>query len=262
VTPLFDIGANLTHESFADDLDLVLHEARAVGIERLMITGSDLTSSIAAHEMAEEHAGLWSTCGIHPHHAALVNDKALAELERLSTNNSVRAWGEMGLDYFRDFCPREVQRAAFEAQLELASRAPKALFLHERDAFEDFFPILNQYRDRFGQVVVHCFTGSAEALRAYIDLDCHIGITGWVCDERRGQHLLPLIKEIPSDRLLIETDAPYLLPRTLRPKPKSRRCEPKHLVEVCRFLAELLEVEPSALANQTFTNANHFFQIP
>lgn len=261
MTPLFDIGANLTHESFENDLNLVLAEANAAGVQRMMITGSDIDSSIAASLLTEGRTGLWSTCGVHPHHASEVDAAALKSLEDIGSRASVLAWGEMGLDYFRDFSPRPAQRTAFEAQLELASGAPKALFLHEREAFHDFYHILKRYRDRFEHVVVHCFTGHGEALAAYLDLDCHIGITGWVCDERRGQHLLPLIKTIPLSRLLIETDAPYLLPRTLKPKPKNRRCEPKHLVEVCRFIAETLQVTPESIADQTFDNANRFFGI-
>ena len=258
---LFDIGANLAHESFEADLDEVIDAAADAGVARIMITGSDIASTKRAATLAARRNGVWSTCGVHPHHAEAVGQSTIDQLSVLAKDASVRAWGEMGLDYFRDFTPRDVQRSAFEAQLELAAESDKPLFLHERDAFDDFYPILARAKDRFSKVDVHCFTGNEQALRAYVDLDCYIGITGWVCDERRGQHLLPLLGLIPDDRLLIETDAPYLLPRSLKPKPKSRRCEPKHLVEVCRFMSSVLDIPAEALADRTYTNANRFFGL-
>ena len=258
---LFDIGANLAHESFEEDLGEVIDAARDAGVRRIMITGSDISSTKRAATLAAERDGVWSTCGVHPHHAEIVDQSTLDQLSVLAKDANVQAWGEMGLDYFRDFTPRDVQRSAFEAQLEIAAESDKPLFLHERDAFDDFYPILARAKDRFSKVVVHCFTGNEQALRAYVDLDCYIGITGWVCDERRGQHLLPLLGLIPDDRLLIETDAPYLLPRSLKPKPKSRRCEPKHLVEVCRFMSRVLDIPAETLADRTYTNANRFFGL-
>ena len=258
---LFDIGANLAHESFEEDLDEVIDTAAIAGVTRIMITGSDIASTQRAAASAAPRDGVWSTCGVHPHHAEIIDQSTLDQLAVLAEDSSVRAWGEMGLDYFRDFTPREVQRRAFAAQLELAAESDKPLFLHERDAFDDFYSILARAKDRFSAVVVHCFTGDEQALRAYLDLDCYIGITGWVCDERRGQHLLPLLDLIPENRLLIETDAPYLLPRSLKPKPKSRRCEPKHLVEVCRFMSGVLDIPADTLADRTYANANRFFGL-
>jgi hypothetical protein len=147
----------------------------------------------------------------------------------------VVAAGECGLDYFRNFSPHPDQQRVFRAQLELATRARKPVFLHQRDAHEDFLQILRDYRGLAG--VAHCFTGDAAELAAYLDHGLYIGITGWICDERRGQNLQRLVADIPLDRLLVETDAPYLLPRNLEPKPRTRRNEPKYLPHIVDAIA-------------------------
>jgi TatD DNase family protein len=258
---LFDIGANLTHESFNQDLTEVLLRAREAGIERLIVTGASLEGTVAARALAEQDDNLWSTAGVHPHHAETLTEGCLSQLAELAQQPKIVAIGETGLDYFRDFTPRAVQRDAFEAQLQLAADVGKPVFLHERDAAEDFITLLSQYRDQLSNVVVHCFTGDASALEAYLDLDCHIGITGWICDERRGKHLHELVSRIPTGKLMIETDAPYLLPRTLKPKPKNRRCEPCHLLEVARVIAPLRGQTMQALAEETTATANRFFRL-
>jgi TatD DNase family protein len=173
----------------------------------------------------------------------------------------VVAVGECGLDYFRDFSPRPDQRRAFERQLELAVDCGKPVFLHQREAHEDFLAILREFRPSLGHVVVHCFTDAEAALRDYLELDCHIGITGWICDERRGHHLKDFVHEIPSDRLMIETDAPYLKPRNLRPKARTHRNEPKWLPWIAGTLAACRGVNPLVLAEQTTATARAFFRI-
>ncbi len=258
---LFDIGANLTHSDFKDDLQTVLDRAKTAGVLQMAVTGASLEGSKQAIALSEQFEGLYATVGVHPHHAEEINDETLQMLAALARRPSVVAIGETGLDYFRDFTPRDQQRRAFEGQLALAVELGKPLFLHERDAADDFTAILTKYRDRINSVVVHCFTGNAHALKRYLDLDCHIGITGWICDERRGSHLHSLIRDIPSNRLMIETDAPYLLPRSLKPKPKHRRCEPEHLVEVCRFVAALLDKPAGQLAAETTQTAQAFFNL-
>lgn len=174
----------------------------------------------------------------------------------------VAAVGECGLDYFRNFSPRASQIAAFRAQLELAAQVGKPVFLHERDAHEDFLSILREYRPRLVGAVAHCFTGDLPQARAYQDLGLHIGITGWICDERRGLHLRDVVRAIPADRLLIETDAPYLLPRDLSPKPRSRRNEPMYLPQVLRAVAAARGESPQELASQTTRNALALFGWP
>ena len=147
-----------------------------------------------------------------------------------------------------------------EAQLALAVEYRLPVFLHERDAHERFLSILKAYRDHLVGAVVHCFTGSRQALFDYLDLDCHIGITGWVCDERRGKPLAELVHNIPDNRLLLETDAPYLLPRDLpEPPPKKRRNEPSLLPWIGKRVATLREQDVASVAQLTYANARALF---
>ena len=259
---LIDIGANLTHESFSDDLESVLKAASLKNINQLIVTGADLASSEGALKLAQRYPkNLFSTVGIHPHHAEDTNPSVMDQLRKLSVAPQVKAIGETGLDYFRDISPRAIQIASFESHIELAIETGLPLFLHERESYPAFKNILQSYRDKLNEVVVHCFTGEKEALHAYLDLDCSIGITGWVCDERRGKHLIPLLKDIPMDKLMIETDSPYLMPRTMRPKPKSRRNEPQNLIHICQFIADTLETSYEEIACQTTKNAMNFFRL-
>ncbi|MCB1646319.1 MAG: TatD family hydrolase [Pseudomonadales bacterium] len=259
---MIDIGANLTHESFQNDFDDVLQRAIDAGISHMMVTGASAEGSRQALDLARRHPQLLSaTAGIHPHHAEETTDEVIALLRELSTQTEVRAIGETGLDYFRDFSPRDVQMRSFRAHLALAVETGLPMFLHERDASEDFAAVLSEYRHNLSDVVVHCFTGDAKALRAYRDMDCYIGITGWLCDERRGSHLISLLHDIPVDRLMIETDAPYLMPRTIRPKPKSRRNEPHYLTWVRDKVAEVLGMSPEEIAARTRANAQRFFRL-
>jgi len=221
---LIDIGCNLTHDSFDNDRDSVIARARAVGVDHMVVTGASEAGSVKALELARSRPDcLSATAGVHPHLASDFSTDTASVLAELHQAPEVVAVGECGLDYFRDFSPRTDQRRAFERQLELAVACNKPVFLHQRDAHADFVAILGEFRDALGKVVVHCFTDSGEALDDYLHLDCHIGITGWICDERRGHHLKELVQTIPDDRLMLETDAPYLKPRNLRPKVKTHR---------------------------------------
>jgi TatD DNase family protein len=169
------------------------------------------------------------------------------------------AIGETGLDYFRDISPREAQIFSFEQHIKLAIETQAPLFLHQRDAHKDFYPIIKQHRDQISNLVVHCFTDTKEALFDYLDLDCHIGITGWVCDERRGLHLRELVKNIPQHRLMIETDSPYLIPRDL--KLKTRRNEPKYLPHIAQVIAALRSENLDDFNNAIDKNSRSFFNI-
>lgn len=260
---LIDIGANLAHDSFDDDREAVLARARRAGVVQLVVTGSSEMASRDAAALAARHEGtLFATAGVHPHHASEYTDATHAALRTLAREPAVVAIGECGLDYFRDFSPREAQREAFRAQLELAVETALPVFLHQRDAHDDFVEILAPYRDRMPRAVAHCFTGERHMLHDYLELGLHIGITGWICDERRGRHLHEFAHDIPLERLMIETDAPYLLPRSLRPKPKSRRNEPGYLPEVLRVLAEATGHSEAELADATTRNARSFFALP
>lgn len=261
---LIDIGANLTHASFRGDLNAVLERAGEAGVVHAVVTGTSLADSAAASELARRRPGqLFSTAGVHPHHAGELDDAGDALIRDLLKHENVVSVGETGLDYFRDFSPRLVQRAAFERQLQIAADLKKPVFLHERSAHDDFVAILKGFEGRLEAAVVHCFTGERAELFAYLDRGWHIGITGWVCDERRGRHLIDLLPHIPLDRLMLETDAPYLLPRTLRQKPKDpRRNEPMYLPEVAAAVAAALGKPVDAVAAATTATARRFFRLP
>ena len=260
---LIDIGANLCHESFAPDLDSVLDRAACAGVQRIIVTGTSRADSEAAAALARRHRGrLHATAGVHPHVAQSFDRATAATIEALAAREEVVAIGETGLDFFRDFSPRADQEHAFEAHLDLASRLGLPVFLHERDAHHRFVEILRPYRDRLARGVIHCFTGDRRNLDAYLDLDLHVGFTGWICDERRGLHLRELAGRIPADRLMLETDSPYLLPRDLRPRPRTRRNEPSRLAHIARVVASATGEAVEALAARTTATARAFFALP
>lgn len=259
---LFDIGANLTNEAFSGDLDAVLGRARDAGVARIAVTGTDADTSRAALELARRHPGfLVSTAGVHPHDAVHWRPETADALRALHAAPEVVAVGECGLDFHRDYAPRPDQEACFEAQLALAAELGKPVFVHDRDATGRLLDILRPWRDRLPRAVVHCFTGDRAALHACLDLDLHIGVTGWICDERRGRGLQELVGGIPADRLMIETDAPFLLPRTLRPRPRTRRNEPMWLGEVCARVAACRDEPVETVARTTTANACRFFGL-
>jgi TatD DNase family protein len=259
---LIDIGCNLTHDSFDSDRDEVIVNARAAGVAHMVVTGASEAGSLKALELARARPEcLTATAGVHPHLASDFSADTASVLAELHRMPEIVAVGECGLDYFRDFSPRTDQRKAFERQLELAVQCKKPVFLHQRDAHEDFRAILDEFRGALSHVVVHCFTDSREALQDYLDLDCHIGITGWICDERRGRHLKHLVRSIPADRMMLETDAPYLKPRSLRPKVKTHRNEPQWLPWIAGTVAACRGVSPERLAEQTSRCARAFFQL-
>jgi len=260
---LIDIGANLTHDSFDADRDDVIRRAEEAGVTRMILTGASEDGSTHALELARSRPGrFFSTAGVHPHHASDYTDHVHQVLSALTENEEVVAVGECGLDFFRDFSPRDDQRSAFNRQLDIAEATGLPVFLHQRDAHEDFVAILEPRLAKLSRAVAHCFTGDEEALRKYIDMDLYIGVTGWICDERRGAHLKDIVDLIPSNRLMIETDAPYLLPRTLKPKPKTRRNEPVYLTEVLRVVAEARGESMGKVAADTTANAENFFALP
>ncbi|MFZ0499536.1 MAG: TatD family hydrolase, partial [Steroidobacteraceae bacterium] len=263
LSPLIDIGINLGHDSYDADRDSVIARALAAGVEQMMVTGSSTASSRQAAALAGQHPGrLFATAGVHPHHATELAATALAELGELCLAPEVVAVGECGLDYYRNFSPHPAQRAAFQRQLELAARCGKPVFLHQRDAHEDFIAILREHWPALSGGVAHCFTGGAAELECYLGLGLAIGITGWICDERRGAHLLELVRRIPADRLLLETDGPYLLPRDLQPKPASRRNEPVYLAHIAAVVARARGEPAETLARTSTEAARRLFRLP
>ncbi|TLP56666.1 MULTISPECIES: TatD family hydrolase [Pseudomonas] len=263
---LIDIGVNLTNSSFHEQQAAVVERAVHAGVVQMVLTGTSLEVSHQALALCEQLDAsgqrLFSSAGVHPHDASHWSTDSVRQLRQLLIQPRVKAVGECGLDFNRDFSPRPAQEKALEAQLALAAELRLPVFLHEREASDRLLAILKAYRDQLPAAVVHCFTGERKALFAYLDLDLHIGITGWICDERRGTHLHPLVSSIPSGRLMLESDAPYLLPRSLRPKPKNGRNEPAFLVEVLHEVARHRGETPEQLAAHTSACARAFFDLP
>lgn len=259
---LVDIGANLTHDSFDDDRDAVIQRAEDAGVTRIIVTGTDGDSSRDALALARARPGrLYATAGMHPHHASRYTAAVRATISALTEADEVVAVGECGLDYFRNLSPADDQRSAFESQLELALESGLPVFLHQRDAHDDFVSMLKPVIGDLSAGVAHCFTGDWDALQDCLALGLYIGITGWICDERRGVTLREIVAEVPLDRLMIESDAPYLLPRTLHPKPKTRRNEPMYLTEVLKVVAEARRESESTIARATTANAVRCFGL-
>ena len=258
---MIDIGVNLANSAFAADRAAVIERAKAAGVDAMIVTGTSIEESRSAVALANPAAGLYATAGVHPHEAGSVAEDWLQQLATLAEHPAVVAMGETGLDFYRDYSPRPAQRRVFRAQVELAVRTGKPLFVHDRDSGGETLAILNDYRGQLGKCVVHCFTGTGEDLAGYLAAGCSIGITGWICDERRGGELAVLVGDIPPDRLMIETDAPFLLPRTIRPRPPSRRNEPAFLPYVAARLAECRGEEAAAIRQLTHDNAERFFAL-
>jgi TatD DNase family protein len=259
---LIDIGVNLAHDSYDLDRDAVIAHARRAGVIQMVVTGSTLASTARAIALARAHPGtLFATAGVHPHHAGELSAASLSELEELARQPEVVALGECGLDYFRNFAPQAAQQQAFHRQLELALRVGKPVFLHQREAHAEFTAILREHAVHW-RGVAHCFTGGGSELAGYLELGLSIGITGWICDERRGSHLAALMPQVPAGRLLLETDGPYLLPRDLKPKPASRRNEPAYLPHIAAVVARARGESLESLARTSTAAARALFQLP
>jgi len=259
---LIDVGVNLTNKSLQKDLDGVMERARDAGVRQMVVTGTSIEESRQAVDLCNQYPDrLVSTCGVHPHHASDWNESSFDELKSMAQHDCVRAIGETGLDFNRSYSPHPAQEIVFQQQMELAVALKMPLFCHQRDAHKRFVEMLHEYRDDISRLVVHCFTDTREALIDCLDLDCYIGITGWICDERRGLDLQKLVRLIPEDRLLLETDAPYLLPRSLDPKPSSRINEPAYLPHILESVAYHLDQSPERLARQTLQNSRTFFGL-
>ena len=258
-----DIGVNLTGSSFNSDLDDVVQRALDAGVSQMIVTGTDIHHSQAALELSRSYPGvLISTAGIHPHHASEFDNNTISILRDLCAEASVVAVGECGLDYNRNYSTPVEQRSAFEAQLRLACELKLPVFLHQRDAHDDFVSIISEYRNDLADAVAHCFTGSVDEALEYIAMDMYIGITGWICDERRGGDLQLAVRSVPVDRIMLETDAPYLLPRDLEQQPvHKRRNEPCYLPHICEVAAKYMGIDHQQLAQATLENTRKFFVL-
>lgn len=255
--PLFDICLNLDNEQFDTDREAILHRAQLNNVSHIAFTGCSLASSLFAIEWAERSPLHYcATAGIHPHGAEEASQEVMLAIEGLLSHPQVKAVGECGLDYNRNFSSPSAQKQCFEKHIELAHKHNMPLFLHQRDAHDDFMAMMKEVQQ---PAVVHCFTDTKEALFAYLDRGWSIGITGWICDMARGAELRSLVEHIPLDRIMIETDAPWLFPKTIRPKPKKRRNEPSYLPHILCVVAENMNVSPAVLAQHSFANSCSFF---
>lgn len=256
---LFDSHCHLDDQSYRADREAVLQRARASGVEGFMVVGIDPGTARQAIAMAEKHAGVVASVGVHPHGAANCSEHVLSELIALAEHPKVRAWGETGLDYNRMYAPRSVQEKWFQRQLEIARRLALPLILHERDSGGQLLAMLASLGRTPLRGVVHCFSGNRREMEAYLDLGLHIGITGIVTMQRRGEDLRRLVPLIPEDRLLVETDAPYLTPSPERNR--HRRNEPAFVASVLRKVAEVRQTTPELLAHITWTNTCRLFGV-
>ncbi len=257
-----DSHVHLADAAFDDDREQVIERARLTGAGALICIGESIAAAARAREIAARHPGfVYGTIGVHPHDAAGFEPARDEAALRDGVRSGAVAIGECGLDFYRDLSPRPAQLAALEMQLQLAGEVQKPVFLHERDAAAAMLEVLRRCRDQIPRGVIHCFTGDQTALRAYLDLDLHIGVTGWICDERRGQGLRQLVPLVPAHRLMLETDAPYLLPRTIRPQPRPGRNEPAFLVHVLDAVAACTGRPPAQVAAETTRTAEAFFAL-
>lgn len=256
---LCDIGVNLTNNRFNDDLQQVLTAAADACVNRVIITGTSEGESQKALDLATQYPKqCWSTAGVHPHDADNVSTEFVDVLKQIATDEKVVAIGECGLDFNRNFSTPENQKRVFQSQLELALALDKPVFLHERDAFETQLNILNSYQHKL-RGVAHCFTGDDKQMQGYLSLGLFIGVTGWICDPKRGGDLREAIKSLPLERLLIETDAPFLTPKQMAKK--TRRNEPAFLTYVVDAIAEIKQVEPEIVAQHSWDNAEQLFRL-
>ncbi|MFQ3193476.1 MAG: TatD DNase family protein [Colwellia sp.] len=259
---MIDIGVNLTNARFDKDRDALIVRAKSVGIKSMLVTGTNISESHKAALLSEQYPDyLYSTAGVHPHDADNVSDTYLEEIRALAENKAVKAIGECGLDFNRNFSAPKQQEKVFAEQISLAAELQLPLFLHQRDAFSAWFQLLSPYLNSVPAMVSHCFTGNGDELDQCLSAGMYIGITGWVCDERRGKSLQALIPSIPLSRLMIETDAPYLTPRTIRPKPKSSRNEPSYLPHVIEKVAKLYQCSIDEIIKASSENARKVFNL-
>ena len=256
-----DIACNFTSERFDNDLDEVINQAIVNNITKFGLICSRLSDIDKLLEIYNRYSkDMFFTIGVHPHHANEINEEYLKKLKEVINNNNPHAIGETGLDFFRNLSTYEEQIFAFEEQIKIAIDTNKPLFLHQRDSHDDFIKILRKYSSDINKSVVHCFTGTKEQLNDYLELDCYIGVTGWICDAKRNVELRKTIKNIPLERLMIETDCPYLIPKNLEEKPKNNRNEPSYLNHIANEVATLMKKDINDIREKTYKTSLSFFQ--
>ena len=255
-----DIACNFTHESFKHNLDEVINNAEQEGVEKFVLLCASL-ADIGPIKVIQNNAPekYFISAGIHPHHATEIleinYDALLNKLKSISPN----AIGETGLDYFRNISPPDIQKKSFGMHIEIAKELSLPLYLHQRDAHGDFIRIIKENISNFPKFVVHCFTGTQAELDEYLELGAYIGLTGWICDAKRNIDLRKSIKNIPIEKMMIETDSPYLIPKNLMIKPNKNINEPKYLPHIANEICELTGYDLEELKSATSNNAIEFF---
>nr|CAG4648711.1 EOG090X080R [Polyphemus pediculus] len=212
---LVDIGANLTNSKYSRDLDSVVERAKDAGVRKIMVTGASVQCSKDALRLTRLYPGtIYSTAGIHPHDAKTWTDESYNAIREIASNPECVAIGECGLDFNRNFSPPEIQLEVFQKQVKLACELKKPLFLHERDAHEDMVRILSLFKDHLPPAVLHCFTGTSDQAVKYLELGLYIGLTGYLWKDKSDDGVRSLLQKglLPLDRLLVETDAPFMYP--------------------------------------------------
>ena len=256
---IFDSHCHLDDRSFDQDRAEVLERARRAGIKGLMIAGINLASASKAIEIASTHGDCYVAVGVHPHDARLCSESMLAALKELARHPKVRAWGETGLDFNRMYSPQPDQEKWFVRQLQIADELTLPLIFHERDSNSRFLKILQRTPAANRRGVVHCFSGDESDLKQYLDLGLYIGITGILTIKRRGADLRRLVSLIPDNRLLVETDAPFLTPAPY--KNKTRRNEPAFVKAVLQKLAQVRRQKLEPLAALVWENTCRLYGI-
>ena len=253
----YDIGVNLFCKQFPNP-EQIINDALQSGVT-CILTGTDPKENRQIDTFINNHQA-YGTVGIHPHNADSTKDKDYLEIENIAkTNNKIVAIGECGLDFDRMFSTKENQIKCFEKQIEIAETLNMPLFLHERNAVEDFIKVLSNHKEICKKSIVHCFTGNAETLKKYLSMGCYIGITGWICDSRRAKDLRQAVKYIPLDRIMIETDSPFLTPKNIQGLSKTNY--PQNVKYVAKELAMHMGVPENTLISKAKENTEHFFSI-
>ena len=255
-----DIACNFTHESFKHNLDEVINNAEEAGVEKFVLLCASL-ADLNPIKVIQNHAPekYFISAGIHPHHATEILEITYNELITKLKSIHPNAIGETGLDYFRNISPPNIQKKSFSMHIEIAKELNLPLYLHQRDAHSDFIRLIKENITNFPKFVVHCFTGNQEELNEYLGLGAYIGLTGWICDAKRNIDLRHSIKNIPIEKMMIETDSPYLIPKNLMVKPKKNINEPKFLPHIANEICEITGYGLEELKLATRNNALEFF---
>ena len=258
----FDIALNLASDRFLGERDKVIADALVHNVNYFNIVCSSINELEFVKDLSDRYReNSCFTLGVHPHHANELNDDTLKSLKDSIKKFRPYAVGETGLDFYRNLSSFENQLNAFEQQIMMSIENNLPLFLHQREAHDDFIKVLDRYISDIPKGIVHCFTGTQSQLDDYLERGLFIGLTGWICDERRNKDLRESIKNIPVDKLMIETDAPYLIPRNLKIKSKNNRNEPQFLPHIANEIADLMNADVSEFNKQVFNNSKSFFGI-